>query len=205
MRATLTLFFVLMFVGLVSCERNPKKPGTEFLPEMVHSIPYDAFAPNPVNPDGKTLQSPAPGSIPRGFSPHHYGTTPEEAERAGRELTNPVPLTPETLARGKRVYETFCAICHGPEGKGDGPLIPKYPNPPSYTSKNVREYPEGRLYHIITRGSGIMASYASQISPEDRWKLVRYVQTLQQTPQGNLPEGSLPEGNLPKATAETRP
>ena len=174
------LVFILMLVFLLSCEHNPKQSGTEFLPEMVHSIPYDAFAPNPITPDGKTLQGPVSGSIPRGFTPHHYGNTPEEAERAGRELKNPIPLTPEVMARGKKVYENFCALCHGPEGKGDGPLIPKYPNPPSYTSKNVREYSEGRLYHIITRGSGMMASYASQISPEDRWKLVRYVQTLQQ-------------------------
>lgn len=165
--------------SLMACERNPKKTGYELLPDMAHSMPYDAFAPNPVTRDGKTLQLPPPGSIPRGFLPYHYGNTPEEAERAGREVTDPIPVTPASLARGKKVYETFCSVCHGDQGKGDGPLIPKFPNPPSYTSKKVQDYPEGRLFHIITRGSGMMASYASQISPEDRWKVVQYVQTLQ--------------------------
>ena len=179
----------LLIMGGLACERNPKQPGYEFLPEMVHSIPYDSFAKNPVTPDGKTMQAPAVGSIPRGFTPYHYGNTPEEAERAGRELINPVALTPEVLVRGKKVYETFCLVCHGPEGKGDGPLIPKFPNPPSYTSKNVRDYPAGRLFHIITRGSGMMASYASQISPDERWKLVYYVQSLQQPkPEPGQPE-----------------
>ena len=175
------IFLLLLFA--VACERNPKKTGYEFLPDMARSVPYDAFAPNPVTPDGKTLQKPPAGSIPRGYMPYHYGTAPEEAERAGRELVNPIGITPESLARGKKVYENYCLVCHGDQGKGDGPLIPKFPNPPSFTSKNVQAYPEGRLFHIVTRGSGMMPSHASQISPEDRWKLVRYVQTLQH-PQG---------------------
>lgn len=176
-------YYLVLFLLLVgsACERNPKKPGFEFLADMAHSIPYDAFTLNLLPPSG---------SIPRGFIPLHYGTSPSEAERAGREMTNPIPLTPATLARGKKVYETFCLVCHGVAGKGDGPLIPKYPNPPSYTSKNVREYPAGRLFHIITYGTvsnsgegmmapGLMAPYAAQISQEDRWKLVHYVRMLQ--------------------------
>ncbi len=173
--------FLLISLLIVSaaCERNPKKPGYEFIPEMVHSIPYDSFAANPNTPDGKTLQAPPDGTLPRGFRPYHYGNTPEEAVRAGRELKNPLPATVENRACGQKVFETFCLVCHGSAGKGDGPLIPKFPNPPSFTSKTVRNYPEGRIFHVVTKGSGMMASYASQISPEDRWKLVQYVQTLQ--------------------------
>lgn len=164
---------------LVSCERDPKKPGWEFLPDMTRSVPYDAFAPNPNTKTGKTLQSPPVGTIPRGYMPFPYKNTPEDAELAGTELKIPIPLTPEVLARGKIVYENFCLICHGVTGQGDGPLIPKYPNPPSFTSKNVKKIRPGRLYHTITYGVGEMGSYASQIEPKDRWKLVHYLQTLQ--------------------------
>ncbi len=181
------LFYIAVFViSILGCARDPKKPGYELMAEMAHPVPYETYASNPVTPDGKTLQAPPDGTVPRGFLPYHYGTTLQEAERAGRELTNPFPTSTEVLARGKKVYETFCLVCHGPEGKGDGPLIPKFPNPPSFTSKAIREYPEGRIYHVITRGFGLMASYASQIRPEDRWKVVRYVQTLQQ-PEGTNP------------------
>lgn len=176
-----TAFIVFVALASFACERNPKKPGFEFMPDMARSVPYDAYAPNPLTSDGKTLQLPPEGSIPRGFEPFHYGATPEEAARAGLELTNPVPATSENLARGKKLYERFCLECHGTQGKGDGPLIPKFPNPPSFTSKAVCEYPEGRLYHVISRGAGMMASYASQIAPEDRWKIVHYVRTLQGT------------------------
>jgi mono/diheme cytochrome c family protein len=149
------------------------------MPDMAYSPAYGSFAPNPATRDGKTLQAPVAGTIPRGFPPFRYGATPEEAARAGVELTNPLPATAETLDRGRRLYETFCFVCHGPEGKGDGPLVPKIPNPPSYTSARVKEMPAGRLYHVITRGSGRMTSYAVSITPEDRWRIVHHVQSLQ--------------------------
>ena len=83
------------------------------------------------------------------------------------------------MERGKKVFETFCFVCHGPEGKGDGPVIPKFPAPPSFVSGPVKDYPEGRIFHVVTKGYGLMPSYATQISAEDRWKLAMYVKTLQ--------------------------
>lgn len=165
--------------GMAACDSSPKQPGYEFLPDMVRSVPYDAFAPNPNFKDGKTLQRPPEGTIPRGFMPYPYGATPEEAQRASLELKNPVPFSPAALARGEKVYRNFCLICHGETGQGDGPLIPKYPNPPSLTGKAITQYSDGRLFHIVTKGSGEMASYASQIRPEDRWKLVFYLRKMQ--------------------------
>jgi mono/diheme cytochrome c family protein len=151
-----------------------------YMPDMAHSIPYNSFAPNPITRDGKTLQAPVPGTLPRGSQPFHYGATPEEALRAGRELRNPIPRSAETLARGRIVFETFCLVCHGEHGQGDGPLVPKIPNPPAYTSDRVRAMAPGQIFHVITRGSGRMPSYAAQITPEQRWLVVHYVGTLQQ-------------------------
>ncbi len=175
-----SLILFLCFFSF-ACSKNPKLPGYEFMPDMVQAVPYEAFSQNPNTPDHKTLQLPAEGSIPRGFKPYHYGNTPEEAERAGRELVNPVEASEKNLARGKKVYETYCMVCHGDQGKGDGPLIPKFPNPPSFKTQPVKDYSSGRLYHAVTKGFGLMASYASQIPAEDRWKLVQYVQTLQKS------------------------
>jgi len=163
----------------LACGRPPESPGYEFMPNMARSVPFDAFSPNPATRDGLTLQAPVPGTVARGHLPFHYAATPEDAERAGRELADPFAPTPAVLARGRAVYETFCLVCHGPRGLGDGPIIPKFPNPPSYRSERVRAFPAGRIYHVITLGTGLMPSYAAQIAPEDRWRLVRYVQTLQ--------------------------
>jgi mono/diheme cytochrome c family protein len=155
-----------------------QRPGFEYMPDMADSLPYDSFAPNPVTRDGQTLLAPVAGTVARGFQPFLYGTGPAEAERAGRELTNPVPASDEGLARGRANFETFCAVCHGQRGAGDGPLVPRIPNPPAYTSDRVRSMPPGQLFHVISRGSGRMPSYAAQIPEHDRWLIVRYVQTL---------------------------
>jgi mono/diheme cytochrome c family protein len=176
-------FFVLLLLTALAAfavHGDPGSPGYEFIPDMARSVPYDAYAPNPVTRDGRTLQPPVPGTIAwDGPPPFHYAATPEDAERAGRELRNPFPPSPAALARGRAVFQTFCAVCHGARGAGDGPLIPKFPNPPSYTSARLITMADGQIFHVITRGSGMMPAYAGQIAPEDRWKVVAWVRTLQ--------------------------
>jgi mono/diheme cytochrome c family protein len=119
------------------------------------------------------------GTIPRGFEAFHYEATDEDAERAGRELKDPFPTTKEILKEGEELYASYCLICHGEIGKGDGPLIPTFRNPPSYSSATVAKYPAGRIYHTIVVGKNTMASYAVQLSVKERWYVTKYVQTLQ--------------------------
>src|SRR6185295_6726016 len=82
--------------------------GMEYMPDMAYSVPYDSFAPNPVTRDGKTLQRPVAGTVPRGFLPLHYRATPQDAQRAGVELQNPVALNDVNLLKGKALFEIFC-------------------------------------------------------------------------------------------------
>jgi mono/diheme cytochrome c family protein len=146
---------------------------------MQYSPAYLSQTPNPVLPNGMTQQMPVAGTIPRGYQPFHYGPKPEEAARAGRELKNPLELTEENLARGRQVYSNYCAVCHGATGAGDGPLIPKYPNPPSYKTEQSKALPDGAMFHVITMGRKNMPSHAAQVSPEDRWKAILYIRKLQ--------------------------
>lgn len=197
---------VAALTSLCACGGEPASPGWEYMPDMVHSVAYDAFAPNPVTADRKTLRRPAEGTVPRGFRPFPYGPGPEEAERAGRELRNPLPPTPEVLARGEKLYGTFCRPCHGVTGQGDGPVTEKFPPPPAYTSTGTRDLPPGRLYHVISQGSGRMPSYATQIDATDRWRLVHWVRTLQRAPTPPTGEavarlgGAVPEASVPSNT-----
>ena len=97
----LNLLLLILFLALVAANlvlgADPSKKNVEVLPGMVDSVPYDAYAPNPVFADGKTLQQPPAGTIPRGRRPLHYGTGEEEAVRAGRELTNPLAAPDELV------------------------------------------------------------------------------------------------------------
>ena len=90
-----------------------------------------------------------------------------------------MPPTATSAAEAQRLFETFCVVCHGPRGAGEGPLVPRIPNPPAYTSARVRTMRIGQIFHVITFGSGRMPSYASQVAPQERWLIAAHVQTLQ--------------------------
>jgi len=129
--------------------------------------------------DGKTLQAPVPGTVSRSFEPFDYAATPEDAARAGRELVSPLAMTPENLARGDQVFHTVCYVCHGDAGRGDGPVVPRFPQPPSLVAGHARGLPDGQIFHIITRGQGLMPSHAAQVQPADRWRVIQYIRSLQ--------------------------
>ena len=127
------------------------------------------------------MQLPPAGAIARGYAPFHFEATPEEAERAGRELENPFSADDVlALEQGERVFETYCQLCHGVGGEGDGTVAMRgFPTPPSLLAPKARELPDGRIFHIATFGQGNMPSHAAQIEPEDRWKAVMWVRQLQ--------------------------
>jgi mono/diheme cytochrome c family protein len=126
-----------------------------------------------------TQQPPVAGTIPRGFQPFHYGATEEEALRAGREIQNPFPPTEVNLQRGLQVYLNSCSVCHGSTGAGDGPVIPKYPNPPPYGTEKSRSLADGTMFHVITMGRKNMPPHAGLVSAEDRWKAILHIRRLQ--------------------------
>lgn len=172
---------------MVSCG-DREHPGYQyFMPDMVHSVAYDSFAPNPASRDGKTLRRPVPGTIARGQIPLPYGPGPEEAERAGRELTAPFPATPAALARGKQVFETFCTVCHGAAGLGDGPVIPKFPPPPSLLSQRLLDMPQGQMVQVMSHGTALMPPYRGAVSLPDRWRVAHYIRQLQRGREGATP------------------
>jgi mono/diheme cytochrome c family protein len=161
--------------------RDPTRPNVEVLPEMVRSPAYRSYSPSPAFPDGKTLQVPPEGTVPRSYLPLHYKATPEDALRAGRELKNPFSGKDARAARrGAFVYANYCQVCHGREGKGDGPVTRRgVPPPPPLLAEKARKMADGQAFHVLTYGQGNMASYAGQLSRSDRWRAILHVRVLQ--------------------------
>lgn len=170
---------VVVLGGLWLTSRNTAVRNKEWPTQMQYSPAYLSQTSNPVLPNGMTDQPPVPGTIPRGFQPFRYGPGPAEALRAGNELKNPYHPTEENLARGQHVFDTYCAVCHGATGAGDGPLIPKYPNPPAYNTAKSKSLADGTMFHVITAGRNNMPSHAAQVSADDRWKVILYIRALQ--------------------------
>ena len=177
---TATSLLLAAAVASGACQASGEKTGWMVLADMYVSLAYDAYDPNPNTPNGQTLLLPPEGTVPVDFHPFDYLEGEPEAIRAGEELLNPFQPTPVNLERGKEVYETICIVCHGPGGEGDGPIIGRFPNPPNLLAEHARSYPDGRIYHVITRGQGLMPSHAVQVRPDDRWKTILYVRQLQE-------------------------
>jgi len=155
------IFNVLLFLAFVGTlalnwlvRSRPSEPNREFIPEMVRTARYNAYSANPNFPDGKTLQPPEPGTIPRGYLPAHFVATSEDAVRAGNTLENPLPANDAAaLSRGKTVFLNFCGPCHGMAGKGDGLVVQRgYPAPPSLLADHARNIKDGQIFHILSYG-----------------------------------------------------
>ena len=109
-----------------------------------------------------------------------YNIPADSIELAERVLTNPIADSEKTLAEGQVLYTRFCSHCHGANGKGDGPVGKEYKGVPSYSSDAYKTMNDGHIFHVITHGKGRMWPHGSQVTPEDRWKIVQYVHKLQQ-------------------------
>ncbi|MCB0507178.1 MAG: cytochrome c [Bacteroidetes bacterium] len=166
----------------MSCIRNSKKPGREYMADMTNSIAYNAGSPNPIFKDGKTNQLPPEGSVARGK--YLYPLADSEYEKAATMIKDTFQFTKEEIAgEGKHLFTVNCAICHGDKGDGQGhlPQINKFPPPPSYLTEPLLSLPDGKRYHTLMYGKGMMGSYASQLDNRERWLVLSYVRTLQGT------------------------
>jgi cytochrome c553 len=105
---------------------------------------------------------------------------PDSLSYAAKNLKNPLPAGDEAvLAKGKALYTSYCAACHGEKGDGKGKVGEVYGGVPNYTAAAYKNMTEGHIFHVITHGKGRMWPHKSQLSAEERWKVVRYVQELQ--------------------------
>jgi mono/diheme cytochrome c family protein len=102
--------------------------------------------------------------------------------KIGNELaaTFPIPITRELLERGRERFDIDCAVCHARTGDGNGMIVQRgFPQPPSLHEQRLRDAPVGHFFDVITNGYGVMYSYASRVSPEDRWAIAAYIRALQ--------------------------
>ncbi len=171
---------IFLLAALAACSGTsaPTQPGRDYVRDMIDSRAVESFSENGIARDGKAMQAPAPGSLPRGYQPFDYAATREDAIRAGVELKNPLAATAAEIERGNQVFHTVCFTCHGNEGKGDGPVVPRFPQPPSLQAAHARTLRDGQVFHIVTRGQGLMPPHA-QVLPTDRWRAALYIRKLQ--------------------------
>lgn len=188
-------------IAVTSCGKKDKNsPGVEFMPDMYRSPSLETNMAYVSRETGDTLEAnrlPAPNTIARGYMPYAYPNTPEGYEAAGANLHNPLPATEQNLKEGEELYGKYCVHCHGAGGEGDGLVGGKLPGPPPpYSTK--KDLPDGKMFHSITYGKGLMGPHAPLVSKDERWKLVLYIRKLQ------FPNGVQPTAAVDSAAVKTK-
>jgi cytochrome c553 len=125
--------------------------------------------------DGFGMRLPVPGTVARSHLPYLI----RDREEA-KVLANPLPRTESVLKEGRQGFMTYCSVCHGVLGDGQGTLTAAYgAKPANLVAETIRGYTDGEIYHTIMVGKNAMPSYAADLSEDERWAVVHYVRALQ--------------------------
>ncbi|HLG96182.1 MAG TPA: cytochrome c [Bryobacteraceae bacterium] len=107
---------------------------------------------------------------------------------AGQDIDEfPIPIAKEDIERGQARFNIYCTPCHGRLGDGSGMVVQRgFRQPPSYYSERLMNAPVGHYFDVISNGFGSMASYASRVTPDDRWRIIAYIRALQLSESAKL-------------------
>jgi mono/diheme cytochrome c family protein len=152
----------------------------------MHDAPrYDPFEASEGFANGSSARPIVAGTVPRGHlnaDAHLYTGKGPDGQPA---TTFPFAITHADLDRGQERFNVFCAPCHGRTGVGNGMVVQRgYRQAQSLHIDRLRLAQPGYFYDVISNGFGVMPDYRSQITVEDRWKIVAYVRALQLSHQG---------------------
>ena len=93
--------------------------------------------------------------------------------------SNPIPGDDTSHQRGQILFDIHCALCHGPQGHGDGPLAHYFARTPeNLIGEEAAAEFDGSMYLVIQEGFGEMPSLAENLSVRERWDVINYIRTL---------------------------
>jgi mono/diheme cytochrome c family protein len=193
MRNISVIAVLLIVVVAMSCGSDKRKPGHVYMPDMMYSRAYETYAPTD-NLDSAGIhytRIPVSGTIKRGelmpfpISKDKEGDTANY--HASREVPDPITEMDEAkMKEAERLYLVNCGICHGQKLDGNGPLYNGGNGPFAAAPRNLVadpitvNMPPGQMFYSVTYGKGVMGSYASQLSTEQRWMVINFIKSKQQ-------------------------
>ena len=188
-----TVIFITV-IAMSSCDNN-RSPGSTYMPDMMVSRGYETYAQRDSTKFTMDLAKtggnmifynnvPPQGTIKRGdLFPY---TLPNDSNgyKLSAAVKNPfdtISSTKAELDEAGRIYNINCGICHGAKGAADGPLATAghIGGVANLTGDAMKKLSDGTMFHSITYGKGIMGSYASQVSKQQRWMIIKYIRKLQ--------------------------
>jgi len=191
---------ILIILSVTSCF-DKKKPNYRYMPNMYTSVAVETYSEYEILPNGQAALTPVKGTISRGWMPYEYENTQEGKALATKELKIPLAVNEENLAKGKELFNIYCAICHGNKGDGQGTLVKreKFLGIPSLADKG-RNITEGDIYHVMMYGLNSMGSYASQTNEKERWQITMHALDLKSKLNGEPLWSSTQKDSMEKET-----
>jgi len=154
--------------------------------KMSNQPKYDPLEPSDFFTDGMSARPRVPGTVARGeLVTDPFLSTGKIGGVDGDGY--PFPITQADLDRGQERFDIYCSECHGRLGDGNG-MIPSrgFRRPPSYHTAALRAAKTGHFFDVMTNGFGAMPPYNVQVSVEDRWKIIAYIRTLQNSQNATM-------------------
>lgn len=178
----------LIGLSLAACNSGDmrRNPGKTYAPDMTYSRAYDAYTANPNFADSQTSRLPVPGTIAMGHAlPEHLT---EGDTTAYKTFTTSMRFSEDEIAEGGRLFNIYCAICHGANMDGQGPLYASgkfAAMPANLKDAKYLHMPVGTMYAAIKFGKNAMGSYASQLDVKQRWQIISYIKKTQSANGGD--------------------
>jgi mono/diheme cytochrome c family protein len=102
------------------------------------------------------------------------------AKAAG--VKDPVPSTPDSIAKGQTLFKKYCRFCHGDDATGNGPQAPKDTHPPNLVDDTWDHGgSDAEIYASIKDGIGPkfdMKGFNSKMTPEEMWSVINYLRSI---------------------------
>jgi mono/diheme cytochrome c family protein len=178
---SLLVALVLVVGATFMTQGVPTQRNYEVLPGMFYSVPIDPQSdPLPWQPGNEPLNA-VEGTISRDAMIFPLSTIAADSALPASLLSNPFTAEDaDAMSRGNKVFDVYCALCHGSSGNGDGLIVTRgYPPPPKLNSEKILSLSDAEMFLAITQGKGNMPSYNSQVNDADRWKSILHVRKLQ--------------------------
>ncbi len=144
------------------------------------------FAANAQFDDGRAMRQPPAGTVPR----ERQTMRPEITEgktRDGKVVNEiPVAITLELLETGRTKFDIHCAVCHGLLGDGVSPVATQMSLRPPPNLHKLRDLSPGHVFQVATLGFGLMASYAPELTAQERWAVAAYLEALRRSQSATL-------------------
>jgi mono/diheme cytochrome c family protein len=161
---------------------------TTLFDPMERQPKFKPFAANPQFEDGRAMRTPPAGTVPREQQTMRPDLT-LGLDSAGAVVTAiPIPLTREVMDLGRTKFEIHCAVCHGLLGDGVSPVATQMSLRPPPNLHKLRNPGPGHVFQVISQGFGLMASYAPELTPQERWAVVAYLEALRRSQAATLAE-----------------